>query len=50
MLYGTQYGEKRIRVFNLSLPVAKNLNTYFKSSEVEAVSHFLIKKEISRVP
>ena len=29
--------------------MAKNLNAYFKSSEVEAVSQFIVKKEISRV-
>lgn len=50
MLYSTQFGEKRIRVFNICIPVAKNLNAYFKSSDVEALSHFIIKKEISRVP
>jgi protein transport protein SEC24 len=49
MLYSTQFGDKRIRVFNLSLPVSKNINTYFKSADVEALSHFLVKKEVSRV-
>ena len=38
MIYTNVYGERRIRVLNQSLPVAKNLNFYFKSADVEAVA------------
>jgi hypothetical protein len=38
MLYNTQFGDKRIRIFNYAVPVAKNLNAYFKSADVEALS------------
>ena len=48
-LYGTQFGERRIRVLNMNLPVAKNLNAYFKSADVETLSHFLIMKDLSKV-
>lgn len=48
MLYNTQFGDKRIRIFNYAVPVAKNLNAYFKSADVEALSQFVIKKELSR--
>jgi len=49
MLYTTQYGERRIRVFNINIPVAKNLNGYFKGADVETLTAFILKKEASRV-
>ena len=49
MLYTTQYGERRIRVFNHSIPVAKNMSAYFKSADVEATSQFVVRKELSKV-
>jgi hypothetical protein len=33
----------------MSIPVAKNINAYFKSTDVEALSQFLLKKELSKV-
>lgn len=30
------------------MPVAKNLNAYFKSADVEALTEFVVKKELSR--
>jgi protein transport protein SEC24 len=48
MLYATQFGERRIRVFNINLPVAKNLNEYFKKTDVEALSFYIIRKEVSK--
>lgn len=50
MLYATLFGERRIRIFNFNLPVAKHLNVYYKSTDVEALSQFIIKKELSRMP
>jgi len=49
MLYTTQFGERRIRVFNQSMQLAKNLNGYFKAADVETLSDFMIKREASRV-
>lgn len=49
MLYTTQFGERRIRVFNINMPVAKNLNGYFKGADVETLSAFTIKREASRI-
>lgn len=48
MLYNTQFGDKRIRIFNYALPITKNLNAYFKSADVEALTEFVVKKELSR--
>jgi protein transport protein SEC24 len=48
MLYATQFGERRIRVFNLNLPIAKNLNEYYKKADVEGLSFYIIRKELSR--
>lgn len=48
MLYANQFGERRIRVFNINLPIAKNLNEYYKKTDVEALSFYLIRKELSR--
>ena len=49
ILYTNQFGERRIRVFNQSLQIAKNLNAYFKAADVETLSDFLIKRYASRV-
>lgn len=49
MLYTDQLGERRIRVFNQCLQIAKNLNGYFKAADVETLSNFMIKREASRV-
>lgn len=49
MLYTTQYGERRIRVFNQSLQLSKNLNGYFKAADVETLADFTIKRYASRV-
>ena len=49
MLYATPFGERKIRVFNMSFPVAKNLNAYFKSSDVETLSQFMMVREVSKV-
>jgi hypothetical protein len=38
MLYNTQFGEKRIRIFNMNLPVTKNLNAYYKAADAETVA------------
>ena len=38
MLYSTQFGEKRIRIFNMCVPVSKNLNAYYKSADNEALT------------
>ena len=48
MLYATQFGERRIRVFNINLPVAKNLNEYYKKADVEALSFYIVRKEVSK--
>lgn len=50
MLYNTQFGEKRIRIFNMNLPVTKNLNSYFKAADVEVVAQFMIRKDLCRYP
>ena len=49
MLYTTLYGERRIRVFNQCLQLAKNLNGYFKAADVETLADFTVKREASRV-
>jgi len=49
MMYNTQYGQKRIRVFNYNLLIAKNLNAYYKVTDQETLSAFMIKHELSRV-
>jgi protein transport protein SEC24 len=49
MLYTTLFGERRIRVFNMNMQLAKNLNAYFKGADVETLSSFIIKREASRV-
>ena len=49
MLYTTPFGERRIRVLNQALPVAKNLNMYYKSAEVETTAQFMVKRELSKV-
>lgn len=33
----------------MNIPVAKNLNSYYKSADVEALAQFMIKKEASRI-
>ena len=48
MLYGTFFGERRIRVFNYQVPIAKNLNNYFKSADAETLTSFLVKQELAR--
>ena len=48
MLYATQFGDRRIRVFNINLPVAKNLNEYYKKTDCEALAFYLLRKELSR--
>jgi protein transport protein SEC24 len=48
MLYTTLYGERRIRVFNQCLQLAKNLNGYFKAADVETLADFTVKREASR--
>lgn len=48
-LYATQFGDRRIRVFNMSLPVAKNMNSYFKATDVETLSMFILKRDLSKV-
>lgn len=35
-------------MFNMNLPVAKNLNEYFKKTDVEALSFYILRKELSR--
>jgi protein transport protein SEC24 len=47
MLYTNVFGERRIRVLNHQMVVAKNLNAYYKGADCEALSHFVIKKELS---
>jgi protein transport protein SEC24 len=49
MLYTSQYGERRIRVFNQSMQLTKNLNGYFKAADVETLSDFQIRRYASRV-
>jgi len=49
MMYSTMFGERRIRVFNYNLLIAKNLNAYYKAADCETLSQFMVKKEISRV-
>lgn len=33
----------------MNLPIAKNLNAYYKSADCEALSLFIIKREASRI-
>ena len=40
MLYTTVWGERRIRVMNMALQVAKTLSLYFKNGDVEAIAQF----------
>lgn len=49
MLYTNQWGERRIRVFNQSLQLSKNLNGHVKAADVETLADFTIKREASRV-
>jgi hypothetical protein len=49
MMYSTQFGERRIRVFNYNLLIAKNLNNYYKGTDQETLSEFIVKHELSRV-
>ncbi len=48
MLYTNHFGERRIRIFNMNLVVCKNLNAYFKSSDVEGLTELVIKRELGR--
>ncbi len=48
-MYNTFTGEKRIRVFNYNLLIAKNLNAYYKAADQETLAEFMIKHELSRV-
>jgi hypothetical protein len=49
MMYSNQYGERRIRVFNYCLTVAKSLNAYYKATDSETLTEFMVKKEIARI-
>jgi hypothetical protein len=49
MLYTNQWCERRIRVFNQSLQLSKNLNGHVKAADVETLADFTIKREASRV-
>ena len=49
MMYTTHWGDKRIRVFNQCLTMAKNLNGYYKAADCEALSVFSVKRHVSRV-
>lgn len=44
MLYTNIFGERRIRVFNLNIPVTKNLNAYYKAADCEAIVEYSTKK------
>jgi hypothetical protein len=33
----------------MNIPVAKNLNAYYKATDVETLAQFITKREISRV-
>jgi hypothetical protein len=48
-MYSTQFGERRIRIFNYALSVAKSLNAYYKAADCETLSEFMIKKEVARI-
>ena len=36
-------------MFNVNLPAAKNLNAYYKATDVEALAQFVTKRELSKV-
>ena len=48
MLYNNIFGEQRIRIFNVNLQVAKNLNEYYKFADVEQLSQFFLKQNIAQ--
>ena len=49
MLYTDIDGVRKIRVFNYSWKVTKNLYNYFKSSDVESVTQFKMRSELSQL-
>ena len=48
MLYTSVYGERRIRVLNLQLSVVGNIQTLYKSLDVEGVLSLMTKRELAR--
>ena len=49
MLHTDMYGERKIRIFNYSWVVSKNLHNYCKSSDVESVAQFRIRNHLTQV-
>ena len=49
MLYTDPYGERKIRVFNYAWLVSQNLYNYCKSADVESVSQFQIRQNLTQV-
>lgn len=47
MLFTDMEGVRKIRIMNYSWTVAKNLYSYFKSSDVENLAQFKIRNELS---
>lgn len=47
MLYTRSDGERMIRVFNYHWTVSKNLYSYFKSTDVEALVQFKMRQELT---
>jgi protein transport protein SEC24 len=48
-MYTNQYGQRRIRVFNYQLQIAKNLSAYYKAADCETLAQFMLKKETAKV-
>lgn len=49
MLFTDQFGQRKIRVFNSSIPVSKNLNAYYKAADNEATTLLIVKREMSKL-
>jgi hypothetical protein len=49
VLYSDVYGERRIRVFNMSFQVVKQLNQYFKSTVVETYAQYFLRQKLARL-
>jgi len=49
MIYSTPFGERRIRVFNHSIPVTANLSNYYKAADSETLAHFIVKRDLSKL-
>jgi protein transport protein SEC24 len=48
LLYTTQYGQRRVRVHNLSLGIASQLSTVFKSAEMDTTLNLIMRQTVQK--